>query len=106
MIANQGVRLVRGEAWASSDSDGGEGGLGTIVHLQNNADKTIATVVWDNGMKCFYGIGQESSREILAHDSKQNGAKFCLYCTFPRFSFLYFLPFILNFFGSKRKYFH
>ena len=73
MIAAQGVRVVRGESWKAVDYDGGEGGLGTIVHLQSNIDKTIATVVWDNGNKCFYEIGKEDDREILAHDSKQNG---------------------------------
>ena len=73
MNVSRGVRVVRGEAWKFPDHDGGEGGVGTVVHLQSEVDKTIATVIWDNGTKCFYEIGKEASREILAHDLKQSG---------------------------------
>lgn len=77
MIAAQGVRVVRGEGWNNSDVDGGEGGLGTIVDVQNDVDKAIATVIWDNGVKWMHELGKrENDRMIIAHDCKQNGMVF------------------------------
>lgn len=76
MIAAQGIRVARGEAWNYADHDGGEGGLGTIVHVHNDIGKAIVTVIWDNGTKCWYQVGREESRrEIVVQDLQQNGNK-------------------------------
>ena len=65
-----GLRVIRGPDWRWGDQDGGEGGVGTVIHIggrtvaAGEADPTPSpegTVVlqWDNGRRTNYRIGHK-----------------------------------------------
>eukprot|EP00795_Rhopilema_esculentum_P007244 gene7244-12928_t len=75
MIAARGVRVVRGEGWSYNDQDGGEGTVGTIIHVRSDLQRLLVTVIWDSGLKGFYEIDDKRPGTIVAHDARQSGEK-------------------------------
>ena len=73
-----GLRVIRGPDWRWGDQDGGEGGVGTVIHIggaaaaaaegeapAGQADPTASpegTVVlqWDGGLRTNYRIGHKA----------------------------------------------
>lgn len=51
-----GLRVRRGPGWTFGDEDGGSGGLGTIAEPTNV--QGWCSVLWDNGRRKDYHIGQ------------------------------------------------
>ena len=78
-----GLRVIRGPDWRWGDQDGGEGGVGTVIHIGGGsavegeaagsaADPSASpegTVVlqWDNGLRTNYRIGHKV-RELCRRD--------------------------------------
>ena len=78
MIAARGFRVVRGEGWSYNDQDGGEGTVGTIIHVRNDLQRLLVTVIWDSGLKGFYEIDDKRPGTIVAHDARQSGKSWLL----------------------------
>ncbi|KAL9962406.1 hypothetical protein ACROYT_G031507 [Oculina patagonica] len=72
-----GLRVVRGPDWMWGDQDGGEGNVGTIVHLGgdgNVPDETVL-VYWDSGKQANYRAGYSGKYDLRVFDTAQTGLK-------------------------------
>lgn len=75
-----GLRVVRGPDWMWGDQDGGEGNVGTIVHLGgdgNVPDETVL-VYWDSGKQANYRAGYSGKYDLRVFDTAQTG-KYIIY---------------------------
>ena len=70
-----GLRVIRGPDWRWGDQDGGEGGVGTVIHIGSSAagegaggaaadpaasPEGTAVLQWDNGLRTNYRIGHKA----------------------------------------------
>lgn len=70
-----GLRVVRGPDWMWGDQDGGEGNVGTVVHLGGNngvPDETVL-VYWDSGKQANYRAGYSGKYDLRVFDTAQTG---------------------------------
>ena len=70
-----GLRVVRGPDWMWGDQDGGEGNVGTIVHLGgdgNVPDETVL-VYWDSGKQANYRAGYSGKYDLRVFDPAPTG---------------------------------
>ena len=70
-----GLRVVRGPDWMWADQDGGEGNVGTIVHLGQDGSLPDGTVLvhWDSGKQANYRAGHSGKFDLRVVDSAQSG---------------------------------
>lgn len=68
-----GVRVVRGPDWKWGNQDGGEGNVGTIVHIgtetKSPIKEPIVWVRWDSGSKANYRAGVDGKHDLRVLDS-------------------------------------
>ena len=69
-----GLRVVRGPDWMWGNQDGGEGNVGTVVHLGHDIfeDKTVL-VYWDSGTQANYRAGLYGKFDLRVLDSAPTG---------------------------------
>ena len=104
-----GLRVVRGPDWMWGNQDGGEGNVGTIIHLGQDGgslpDGTVL-VYWDSGKQMNYRVGHSGKFDLRILDSAPTGKEMIL---------LWFEPFTftvgrfnstryMNFFVAKRHF--
>ncbi|KAJ7358991.1 E3 ubiquitin-protein ligase mib2 [Desmophyllum pertusum] len=72
-----GLRVVRGPDWMWGDQDGGEGNVGTVVHLggDGNVPDDTVLVYWDTGKQANYRAGYSGKYDLRVFDSAQTGLK-------------------------------
>lgn len=72
-----GLRVVRGPDWMWGDQDGGEGNVGTVVHLggDGNFPEDTVLVYWDSGRQANYRAGYSGKYDLRIFDSAQTGLK-------------------------------
>ena len=70
-----GLRVVRGPDWMWGDQDGGEGNVGTVVHLggDGNFPEDTVLVYWDSGRQANYRAGYSGKYDLRIFDSAQTG---------------------------------
>lgn len=73
-----GLRVVRGPDWMWGNQDGGEGNVGTIIHLGQDGgslpDGTVL-VYWDSGKQMNYRVGHSGKFDLRILDSAPTGIK-------------------------------
>ena len=70
-----GLRVVRGPDWIWGNQDGGEGSVGTVVHIGNGSrltDKTVL-VCWDTGQQANYRAGYSGACDLRVLESSRAG---------------------------------
>ena len=71
-----GLRVVRGPDWMWGNQDGGEGNVGTIIHLGQDGgslpDGTVL-VYWDSGKQMNYRVGLSGKFDLRILDSAPTG---------------------------------
>ena len=72
-----GVRVVRGPDWKWGNQDGGEGNVGTVVHIgtetKSPIKEPIVWVRWDSGSKANYRAGVDGKHDLRVLDSANAG---------------------------------
>lgn len=70
-----GLRVVRGPDWIWGDQDGGEGGVGTVVHIGDTINRDVGTVLvcWDTGKLANYRAGYDGKYDLRVFDSAPTG---------------------------------
>ena len=70
-----GLRVVRGPNWIWGEQDGGEGSVGTVVHLgcDGNLPEGTVLVCWDTGRQANYRAGYSGKYDLRVYDRAQTG---------------------------------
>lgn len=74
-----GLRVVRGPDWLWSEQDGGEGAVGTVVHVGSETctespDGTVV-VYWDTGFRSNYRVGYNNAYDLRIYDNATIGVQ-------------------------------
>lgn len=105
MELQAGLRVVRGPDWSWGDQDGGEGGVGTVVEVEEATDErrgdvkteddereggrggrcingegtasATVSVQWDNGSRFGYRCGVEGKYDLRVFDGAAAGESLC-----------------------------
>jgi len=78
MVADVGLRVVRGKDWKWENQDGGDGNVGTIVMVGNEGENgscppLCAVVLWDSGYRNTYRAGYEEAFDLKIFDTAPVG---------------------------------
>lgn len=71
MLPSVAVRVVRGPSWSWGDYDGGEGGVGTVVEVEDGGK--AALVQWDCGARASYRCGKDEKFDLRVLDTGPAG---------------------------------
>ena len=79
-----GVRVVRGPDWKWGSQDGGEGGVGTVVHITISLiTAPVLCVQWDSGGKAVYRAGVDGKYDLrILNSANGPGGKCPSRCLF------------------------
>lgn len=71
MLPSVAIRVVRGPNWCWGDQDGGEGGVGTVVEVEDGGKSVL--VQWDFGARASYRCGKDEKFDLRVLDSGPTG---------------------------------
>ena len=104
-----GLRVVRGPDWMWGNQDGGEGNVGTIIHLGQDGgslpDGTVL-VYWDSGKQMNYRVGHSGKFDLLILDSAPTGKEmiFVIWTFINVYSGTFYIMQLHELFVAKRHF--